>query len=114
VLDSAREFCVSDDGPTRRIVRFGVFEMDPEQRELRRSGLKVKLQDQPFQLLAVLLERAGELVTREQLRSELWPADTFVDFDHSLNAAIKRLRDALGDDPVMSPSFGPTGGEHHD
>ena len=104
MLDLAREFRVSGDSPTRRIVRFGVFEMDPEQRELRRSGLKVKLQDQPFQLLAVLLERAGELVTREQLRSELWPADTFVDFDHSLNAAIKRLRDALGDDPE-NPRF---------
>jgi DNA-binding response OmpR family regulator len=67
-LKSPNRLRMSDDGPIRRIVRFGVFEMDLEQRELRRSGLKVKLQDQPFQLLAVLLKRAGALVTREQLR----------------------------------------------
>jgi len=80
-----------------RIVRFGVFEIDLERRELRRSGLRVRLQDQPFQLLVALLERPGEIVTREHLRNKLWPADTFVDFDHSLNAAVKRLRDSLGD-----------------
>jgi DNA-binding winged helix-turn-helix (wHTH) protein/Tol biopolymer transport system component len=91
------EFNVSGDGPIGRVVRFGVFEVDLEQRELRRSGLRVRLQDQPFQLLAALLERPGEIVTREELRSKLWPGDTFVDFDHSLNAAIKRLRDALGE-----------------
>jgi Tol biopolymer transport system component/DNA-binding winged helix-turn-helix (wHTH) protein len=88
---------VSGDGPIGRVVRFGVFEVDLEQRELRRSGLRVRLQEQPFQLLAALLERPGEIVTREELRSKLWPGDTFVDFDHSLNAAIKRLRDALGE-----------------
>src|SRR4029077_4976195 len=60
-------------------------------------GQKIRLQEQPLQLLAALLERPGELVTREELRGKLWPADTFVDFDHSLNAAIKRLRDALGE-----------------
>jgi Tol biopolymer transport system component/DNA-binding winged helix-turn-helix (wHTH) protein len=65
--------------------------------ELRKQGQKVKLQEQPFQVLALLLERPGEVVTREELRTRLWPADTFVDFDHSLNAAIKRLRDALGE-----------------
>jgi DNA-binding winged helix-turn-helix (wHTH) protein len=85
--------------PNLRLVQFGAFEVDLERRELRRSGLKVRLQDQPFQLLAALLERPGELVTRDKLREELWPADTFVDFDHRLNAAVKRLRDALGDDP---------------
>ncbi len=65
--------------------------------ELRRSGFKIKLQEQPFQVLALLLEKPGDVVTREELRDRLWPADTFVDFDHGLNAAIKRLRDALGD-----------------
>src|SRR5216110_2101376 len=78
-------------------MRFGIFEADLRAGELRRNGSKIKLQDQPFQLLALLLERPGELVTREELRGKLWPADTFVDFDHSLNAAIRRLRDALGD-----------------
>jgi len=77
--------------------RFGVFELDLRAGELRRQGMKVKLQEQPFQVLAQLLEKPGEIVTREELRSRLWPADTFVDFDHSLNAAIRRLRDALGD-----------------
>ena len=79
------------------MVRFGVFEVDLKSGELRRSGLKVKLQEQPLQVLTVLLEHPGELVTREELRDKLWAADTFVDFDHSLNAAIKRLRDALGE-----------------
>jgi DNA-binding winged helix-turn-helix (wHTH) protein/Tol biopolymer transport system component len=78
-------------------VRFGTFELDLQTGELRHAGKKVKLQEQPFQVLAALLERPGELVTREELRSKLWPSDTFVDFDHSLNAAIKRLRDALGE-----------------
>jgi Tol biopolymer transport system component/DNA-binding winged helix-turn-helix (wHTH) protein len=77
--------------------RFGTFELNLHTGELRQRGQKVKLQEQPLQVLAALLERPGELVTREELRSKLWPADTFVDFDHSLNAAIKRLRDALGE-----------------
>ena len=85
------------DTSTGRIVRFGHFEVDLQSGELRHKGLKVKLQGQPFQVLATLLERPGEVVTREQLRIKLWPADTFVDFDHGLNAAIKRLRDALGE-----------------
>jgi Tol biopolymer transport system component/DNA-binding winged helix-turn-helix (wHTH) protein len=80
-----------------RIIRFGTFEVNLHTGELRQRGQKVKLQEQPFQVLAALLERPGELVTREELRSKLWPADTFVDFDHSLNAAIKRLRDAFGE-----------------
>src|SRR3982074_256419 len=79
------------------IVHFGIFEANLETGELRRNGVRVKLQDQPFQLLALLLARPGEIVTREQLRSQLWSDDTFVDFDHGLNAAIRRLRDALGD-----------------
>jgi len=77
--------------------RFGVFELDLRAGELRRNGTKVKLQEQPFQVLAELIERPGQVVTREELRNRLWPADTYVDFDHGLNAAIRRLRDALGD-----------------
>jgi Tol biopolymer transport system component/DNA-binding winged helix-turn-helix (wHTH) protein len=80
-----------------RTFRFSTFELDLETGELRKQGHKVKLQEQPLQLLVALLERPHELVTREELRTRLWPADTFVDFDHSLNAAIKRLRDSLGD-----------------
>ena len=79
------------------IVRFGIFEVDLRAGELRRNGSKIKLQEQPFQILATLLEHPGQVVTREDLRKNLWPADTFVDFDHSLNAGIRRLRDALGD-----------------
>jgi len=83
--------------PLSRIVRFGAFEVNLDTGELRQRGQKVKLQEQPFQVLVALLQRPGELVTREELRGRLWPADTFVDFDHSLNAAVKRLREALGD-----------------
>jgi len=90
---------VSDSAsPTRsRIIRFSAFEVNLHSGELRKQGQPVKLQEQPFQVLIALLQRPGELVTREELRTNLWPADTFVDFDHSLNAAVKRLRDALGD-----------------
>lgn len=77
------------------VVRFGVYELDPRAGELRRGGVKIKIQEQPYQVLALLLERPGEIVSREELKRRLWPADTFVDFDHSLNAAIKRLRDVL-------------------
>lgn len=80
-----------------RIIRFSVFEVNLQTGELRQRGQKVKIQEQPFQVLAALLECPGEVVTREELRSKLWPADTFVDFDHGLNAAIKRLRDVLGE-----------------
>src|SRR5438046_9084683 len=79
------------------ILRFGVFEVDVRSGELRKQGVRIKLQEQPFHVLAVLLQRPGEVVTREQLRSENWSADTFVDFDHSLNKAINKLREALGD-----------------
>jgi Tol biopolymer transport system component/DNA-binding winged helix-turn-helix (wHTH) protein len=81
-----------------RIVQFGLFELDLDARELRKSGIRIKLQDQPFQILALLLERAGEIVTREELQKRLWAQDTFVDFDLSLNSAVKKLRQALGDD----------------
>jgi Tol biopolymer transport system component/DNA-binding winged helix-turn-helix (wHTH) protein len=87
-----------------RSVQFGIFEVDLRTGELRRNGVKVKIQEQPFQVLAALLERPGEIVTRDELQKQLWPADTFVDFDHSINAAIRRLRDAL-DDSAESPIF---------
>jgi cholera toxin transcriptional activator len=74
-----------------------VFEIDPHAGELRKQGTKVKLQDQPFQILHMLLQRPGEVVTREELQQKIWPSDTFVDFDHGLYNAIKRLREALGD-----------------
>src|SRR5579864_8909152 len=86
------------------IRRFGDFELDLRAGELRRHGHKIKLQEQPFQVLSQLLEKPGEVITREELRNRLWPADTFVDFDHSLNAAIRRLRDALGDS-AENPRF---------
>jgi TolB-like protein/DNA-binding winged helix-turn-helix (wHTH) protein/Tfp pilus assembly protein PilF len=87
-----------------RVVRFGTFEVDLTAGELRKQGLKVRLQERPFQVLAVLLEHPGEVVTREELYRRLWPADTFVDFDVGLNTAIKKLRDALGD-AADSPRF---------
>src|SRR6185295_7412739 len=86
------------------MIQFGVFEVDQRAGELRRNGARVKLQEQPFQILALLLERPGEVVTREELQGRLWSADTFVDFDHSLNAAVRRLRDALGDS-AENPRF---------
>ena len=82
---------------TRQVIRFDPFDVDLRSRELRRQGVRVRLQDQPFQILAMLLERAGDVVTREEIRDRLWPDGTFVDFEHSMNAAIKRLRAALGD-----------------
>jgi DNA-binding winged helix-turn-helix (wHTH) protein len=88
----------------RRIFRFGVFEAESASGELRKSGVRLRLQDQPFQVLVVLLERAGEIVTREELRQKLWPADTFVDFDHSLNTIINKLREVLGDS-ASNPRF---------
>ena len=86
------------------IVRFGMFEVDPQARQLQKAGLRVKLQHQPFQILVLLLKCPGAVVTREELRTSLWPTDTFVDFEHSLNTAIKKLRDALGDD-AGNPRF---------
>ncbi len=91
-------------GQPLRAVRFGAFEADFQSGELRKHGLKLRLQDQPFQILAMLLERRGEMVTREELHQRLWPTDTFVDFDHGLNNAINRLREVLGDS-AESPRF---------
>jgi TolB-like protein/DNA-binding winged helix-turn-helix (wHTH) protein/Tfp pilus assembly protein PilF len=87
-----------------RLLRFGVFEVDLRTGELCKQGLRVKLPGQPFQLLAMLLEHPGELVSREEIREKLWPGDTFLDFEHSVNNTVKKLREALGDDPV-APRF---------
>ena len=81
----------------KQVFRFGVFEADLASGELRKSGIKVRLQEQPFQILAFLLQSGGKVVTRDELRQKLWPSDTFVDFDHSLNTAVNKLREALGD-----------------
>jgi Tol biopolymer transport system component/DNA-binding winged helix-turn-helix (wHTH) protein len=86
------------------IYRFGTFELDLQTGELRKSGAKLKVQEQSLQVLAALLAQPGAAVTREELREKLWPADTFVDFDHSINAAIKRLREVLSDE-AESPRF---------
>ena len=88
----------------KKVAKFGVFELDLGAGELRKSGVKLRLQGQPFQVLALLLQRAGEVVTREELQQELWPSDTFVDFDHSLNTAINKVREALGDS-ASSPRY---------
>lgn len=90
--------------PTGKIIRFGVFEADLATGELRKNGVRVRLQEQPFQVLAFFLERPGELLTREDLRSKLWPGDTFVDFDHSLNTAVNKIREALGDS-ASTPAY---------
>jgi TolB-like protein/DNA-binding winged helix-turn-helix (wHTH) protein len=89
---------------SRRIYRFDVFEVDTLAHELRRQGVSVRLQEQPYQILLLLLERAGQAVTREELRHKIWPSSVFVDFDHGLNNAIARLREALGDD-AATPRF---------
>src|SRR6266446_7486942 len=83
--------------PGSRVVCFGVYEADLRSGELRKQGLRVRLPEQPFQVLAILLEHPGEVVTREELQKRLWPDGTFVDFEQGLNAAVKRLRAALGD-----------------
>jgi DNA-binding winged helix-turn-helix (wHTH) protein len=86
------------------LVRFGLFEADLETGELRKQGMKIRLQDQPFEILAILLRRPGQIVTREELRQTLWGTDTFVDFDRSLNKAINRVREAL-EDSAENPRF---------
>jgi DNA-binding winged helix-turn-helix (wHTH) protein len=89
---------------TSRLIRFGIFEVDLRAGEVYEHGVRTKLQQQPFQVLAMLLEHAGDVVTREELRHRLWPEDTFVDFDQGLNKAVKKIRQALGDSP-NSPRF---------
>ena len=84
---------VKDTPPLREPIRFSVFELDPETRELRKQGVRIKLQDLPFQILQVLLESPGKVVTRDELQHRIWPSDTFVDFDQGLYNAAKKLRD---------------------
>src|ERR1700761_4224559 len=85
-------------------IRFGVFEADLHTGELRKSGNRIKLQDQPFKVLQILLERPGNLVTREELQNRIWPNETYGDFDHAVNVAVGKLRTALGDS-ADNPSF---------
>jgi len=90
-------FDMATSAPAERVLRFDVFELDVHAGELRKRGVKLRLQGQPLQVLATLLKRAGDVVTRDELREQIWAADTFVDFDHSLHNAIARLRETLGD-----------------
>src|ERR1035438_6229202 len=94
---------MTDPRPARRY-RFGSFEADAATGELRRQGIRIKLNAQPFQMLLMLLERSGELLTREEISRELWPDGTFVDYEHGVNAAVNRIREALGD-KASSPRF---------
>src|SRR6266404_9866790 len=95
---------MGDGGRLAQIICFGMFEADLQTGELRKNGVKVPLQGQPFQVFAFLLQQSGELVTRDELRQKVWPEDTFVDFDHGLNTSITKIRVALGDD-ADSPRF---------
>src|SRR5580693_8181146 len=92
-----------DAGPARRY-RFGIFEVDAHTGELRRQGVRIKLNAQPFLVLLLLLGRAGQLLTREEIARELWPDGTFVDYEHGVNSAVNRIREALGD-AASSPRF---------
>jgi cholera toxin transcriptional activator len=94
---------MTDRRPATRY-RFGVFEADSTTGELRRKGVRIKLHSQPFQVLFMLLERPGEMVTREEINRELWPDGTFVDYEHGVNSAVNRLREALGDE-ASNPRF---------
>ena len=105
VLHSSRSgVAVKTSSSVPPTLRFGVFELDPQAGELRKKGMKIRLQGQPVEILAMLLQRPGETITREELQKKLWPADTFVDFEQGLNNAMKRLRAAL-DDSAESPRF---------
>jgi TolB-like protein/DNA-binding winged helix-turn-helix (wHTH) protein/Flp pilus assembly protein TadD len=103
-LASEDHLSLQDDDRLRGRLRFGAFEMDLRAGELWKRGVRIRLQEQPFQVLAMLLEHPGEVVTREELQKKLWPADVFVDFDHGVNKAINKIRDALGDS-AESPLF---------
>ena len=103
-IPRARKVVVQNSTSLPSTLRFGVFELDPRAGELRKKGMKIRLQGQPVEILVMLLERPGETVTREELQEKLWPGDTFVDFEQGLNNAMKRLRAALDDD-AESPHF---------
>ncbi len=90
--------------PTENVIRFGLFELDLKSGQLSKNGSRIRISQQPVQVLTLLLERPGEVVTREELRQRLWSPDTFVDFDHGLNKSVQKLRDALGDS-AESPRF---------
>ena len=92
-------------GRAPKAYRFGVFELDVGPGELRKHGTRIKLQEQPLQILVLLLEHAGELVTREQIQNRLWPPGTYVDYDNAINSAMRKLREALGDaSEIPAPS----------
>src|SRR6266478_697939 len=95
---------MENSAPVLKALRFGLFELDLQAGELRKSGVKIKLQEQPLQVLIALLQKPGEVVTREELRRKLWNAETFVDFEHSLATAINKIREALGDS-AENPRF---------
>jgi eukaryotic-like serine/threonine-protein kinase len=95
---------MADEANSGRVLRFGVFEADLASGELRKQGRRLRLQEQPFRILTLLLDRPGQVVSRDEIRAALWAADTFVDFNHGLNKAMNRLRDALGDS-ADSPRF---------
>src|SRR5436190_2299775 len=95
---------VQSESSGTQIIRFSTFELDVRAGELRKQGARIKLQEQPLRILEMLLAHPGQLVTREELRSKLWPSNSFVDFDHGLNKAINKLREALGDS-AESPRF---------
>jgi len=88
-----------DSGSTPAVIRFGVFEADVRAGELRKSGVRVRMQEQPFQILLMLLERPTHIVTRDEIRQRLWPGDVFVDFEHSVNSAVARLREMRSETP---------------
>src|SRR5258708_22690250 len=98
IFESFKQIDVLETQKSGRVFRFGVFEVDAATGELRKQGMRIRLQEQPSQLLLMLLERAGEVVSREEICRKLWPPDTFVDFDQSLGTALRELRQALGDD----------------
>ena len=87
---------MTDNTPGPQAFQFGVFELNLKAGELRKQGAKIKLQEQPLQVLRLLLEHVGDVVTKEELQQHIWPSDTFVDFDHGLHSAVTRLREALG------------------
>src|SRR5580700_7359317 len=96
--DTLLTFSMIEQSPTRvGKIRFGVFEADLRAGELRKCGIRIKLQSQPFKLLAILLSRPGEIVTRDELQQQIWGSETVVNFDHSLGTAINKVREALGD-----------------
>src|SRR5216684_8757649 len=95
---------MENSAPVLKVLRFGLFELDLQAGELRKSGVKIKLQEQPLQVLIALLQKPGEVVTREELRMKLWDAETFVDVEHSLGTAINKIREVLGDS-AENPRF---------